>query len=74
MHDAARRSHNCSLEGDWFLNVTRVSVAQVPLRRAAAVSEPRFLRDMQWSWDDKAEGVGGDVLVRILCINSFLCI
>jgi hypothetical protein len=31
--DAARGSESCSFEWDWFLNVTRMSVAQ---RRAAS--------------------------------------
>jgi hypothetical protein len=41
-HDAARRSESCSFEGDWFLNVTRMRVAQ---RRAA--SETLLMRDTQ---------------------------
>jgi hypothetical protein len=61
----------CSLEADWVLNVTRVSVAQVLLRRAAVTSEPRFLRDTQWSWDDKPEGIGV-VLFGIFGISFLL--
>ena len=74
MLDAARISQSCSLEADWFLNVTRVSVAQVPLSRAAAVSEPRFLRDTQWSSDGKPGRVGVVVLFRIFFALVLSCV